>query len=423
MTYRPVSQVRVGLDFGSAGFPVGRLAIRDGRPYFEYDGSFLERALEISPLRLPLRPGLHSFDIATFEGLPGCFNDSLPDGWGRLLFERAMRTRGVPPQGLNPLDRLAHVGKHGMGALTYEPDLADGGTGNHVDLDRLAIQSGHVLEGHADDVIPELLALNGSSAGARPKILVGYDPSQERLLHGRSDPDGSFEHWMVKFASTQDGPDSGAIEFVYAEMARRAGLDVMETRLFPARKGAGYFATKRFDRNGCRRLHMHSASGLLHADFRTFSLDYEDLVRLNLLLVRDRHETGMMFRMATFNVLAHNRDDHSRNFSWLMNDRGEWSLSPAYDLTFSSGPGGEQSMTVMGEGKKPGIEDLRALGRMAEMDRRDVDHIIDQTLAALADWPSLARTHGVTPASIRLIAGHLSSGSASKGTGRPRRPP
>lgn len=412
MTHTPISQIIVSLDFGAKPIPVGRLAIRDRVIYFEYDAGFLQRGLNISPFRLPLKPGLQSFDHSLFEGLPGVFNDSLPDGWGRLLFDRSMRAQGVMPEELSPLDRLAHIGETGMGALVYEPDFSDSHSSDDIDLDWLAEQSRSVLareelEGAADDVLTALLALNGSSAGARPKALIGYDLAQDKVIHGGKPIKDGFEPWLVKFANTMDGPDAGAIEFVYAEMARRAGLDVPETALFPAKNGAGYFATKRFDRVGDRRFHMHTACGLLHSDFRTPSLDYQDLIQLTTLLTRDVRETEKMFRLAVFNVLAHNRDDHSKNFSYLMDKDGDWTLSPAYDLTFSSGPGGEQSTMVMGEGKAPTLEHLRALGQHAELKKQTIDKIIEQTQDALAGWSTLAKEHGVAISSVRLIADRL----------------
>jgi len=409
MTRTPISQIKVSLDFGAKPIPVGRLAIRDRVIYFEYDTDFLQSGLNLSPFRLPLKSGLHSFESSLFEGLPGVFNDSLPDGWGRLLFDRSMRAQGIMPEELSPLDRLAHIGETGMGALVYEPDFSDSQPTDDIDLDWLAEQSREVLEGAADDVLSALLALNGSSAGARPKALIGYDRAQDKVIHGGKPVKDGFEPWLIKFANTMDGPDAGTIEFVYAEMARRAGLDVPETKLFLAKNGAGYFATKRFDRDGGKRFHMHTACGLLHSDFRTPSLDYQDLIELTTLLTRDVRETEKMFRLAVFNVLAHNRDDHSKNFSYLMDEHGDWSLSPAYDLTFSSGPGGEQSTMVMGEGKAPGKDQLRALGQNAELKRHIVDEIIEQTQDALADWSKLAKEYGVAASNVRLIADRLMS--------------
>lgn len=407
MTFTPVSQIQIGLNFGEGSQPVGRLALRDRQIFFEYDADFLAKGLDVSPFRLPLKPGIQTFDRSLFEGLPGLFNDSLPDGWGRLLFDRAIRAKGFLPEHLSPLDRLAHVGHSGMGALTYEPDFSEAPEHEQIDLDWLASQSADVLEGEADDVLAELLALNGSSAGARPKALIGFDRKQSGIVHGAGVLNADYEPWLVKFANTQDGPDAGAIEFVYAEMARRAGIDMPETHLFAAKDGAGYFATKRFDRRGATRLHMHTACGLLHSDFRTPSLDYQDLIELTTLLTRDVREVEKMFRLAVFNVLAHNRDDHSKNFSFLMNERGEWRLSPAYDLTFSSGPGGEQSTMVMGEGKAPGVEHLRALGAEAGLRKADSDRIIEQTRAALSNWPKLAKDFGVIASNNRLVAARI----------------
>lgn len=407
MTHSTVSQVKVSLDFGGTPIRVGRLAIRDRTIYFEYDAVFLQTDLNISPFRLPLKPGLQSFAGSLFEGLPGVFNDSLPDGWGRLLFDRSMRARDILPEELSPLDRLSFIGETGMGALIYEPDFSDDNPSDDIDLDWLAEQSSQVLEGAADDALSALLALNGSSAGARPKALIGYDHRQDKVIHGNTPRQDGFEPWLVKFANTMDGPDAGAIEYVYAEMARRAGLEVMETKLFPAKNGAGYFATKRFDRDANTRLHMHTACGLLHSDFRTPSLDYQDLIELTALLTRDIRETEKMFRLAVFNVLAHNRDDHSKNFSYLMNEHGDWLLSPAYDLTFSSGPGGEQGTMIMGEGRAPGKEHLRALGQNAGLKTQTVDEIIEQTQDALASWSKLAKECGVAARNVRLIADRL----------------
>ena len=409
MTFTTVSQLQVGLDFGEGAQPLGRLAMRDRKIFFEYDPGFVAARLDVSPFRLPLKLGVQVFDGKLFEGLPGLFNDSLPDGWGRLLFDRAMRTKGLLPEQLSPLDRLAHIGQTGMGALTYEPNLSAIPGNELIDLDWLAAQSANVLVGVAEDVLAELLALNGSSAGARPKALIGFDRDQGLIVHGADKLDTDYEHWLVKFANSQDGLDAGAIEFAYAEMARQAGIVIPETYLFPAKKSAGHFATKRFDRNVSRRLHMHTASGLLHSDFRTPSLDYQDLIELTTLLTRDVRETEKMFRLAVFNVLAHNRDDHSKNFSFLMNELGEWRLSPAYDLTFSFSPGGEQSTMVMGEAKVPSISHLRALGELADLRKGLIEEIVEQTQSVLAGWSKLAKEFSVTASNIRLIAERIAN--------------
>lgn len=398
-----VKEIKVGLNFGEKTIAVGRLALRKRKIYFEYDASFIDSGPAISPLRLPLQSGVSSFDYHLFEGLPGVFNDSLPDGWGRLLFDRFARSKGILPSDITPLDRLAHVGMSALGALVYEPDHSENNNSEQINLDVLARQSRDVLEGEATDVLAELIALNGSSGGARPKALIGVDEDFSQIVHGASNiPDG-YQPWMVKFANSEDGADAGAIEYVYALMAKQAGINMPRAHLFKAQTGAGYFAIQRFDRQGSKRLHMHTACGLLHSDYRTPSLDYEDLASLTLSLTRDVREVEKLYQLAVFNILAHNRDDHSKNFSFLMDETGEWKLSPAYDLTFSSGPRGEQSTMVMGEGRDPSLSHLRALAKEAQIDSARAEEIIDQTLEALSHWEELAHQYGVSASSIALI--------------------
>lgn len=217
------------------------------------------------------------------------------------------------------------------------------------------MQAQEVLDGTSDDVLAELIALNGSSAGARPKALIGVNDKRDHIIHGVHDLPAGYTPWMVKFPNSQDGLDAGAIEYVYALMAKEAGVSMPDVHLFPAKRGTGYFAIKRFDRDGDKRYHMHTACGLLHSDFRTPSLDYEDLVALTGMLTRDVREVEKLYQLAVFNVLAHNRDDHSKNFSYLMDSQGRWKISPAYDLTFSSGPRGN----LLPEDKLAAIKDMQ----------------------------------------------------------------
>lgn len=405
--YKPVDELHVGLNLEGRDLQVGRLAFYDRRIYFEYDSTFISTNLQISPFHLPLESGVKTFDPAQFEGLPGVFNDSLPDGWGRLLFDRLLRKQNVLVEEVSPLDRLAYVGQKGMGALIYQPGFSEEESQEDIVLDQLAERMKIVLEGHADDVLEELFTLNGSSAGARPKAMVGLDSKFERMVHGTFDLPHGYIHWMVKFANSTDGLDSGAIEYVYSLMARNAGLDIPFTMLFPALNNSGYFATQRFDRNGNKRLHTHTACGLLHSDFRIPALDYEEVLTLTAVLTKDVREVEKAFRLAVFNVLAHNRDDHSKNISFLMNGTGEWKLAPCYDLTFSAGPNGEQSTTVMGEGRNPGIKELSKLGLAAKINPELIGSIIDQTQQALQQWPLLAKEYGVSKSNVDLIQGRI----------------
>ncbi len=402
-----LAEIKVGLNFGDETIPVGRLASRDYKIYFEFDEAFLDLGLEISPLNLPLESGVQTFNPSLFEGLPGVFNDSLPDGWGRLLFDRLVRSRNLLPHEFTPLDRLAYIGFMGLGALVYEPDYSDERPAETIDLDLLADQTQEVIDGEAENVLEELVDLNGSSAGARPKALVGVAQNRQHIIHGKHELSKDYEYWIVKFANTIDGVDAGAIEYVYSLMAKEAGLEMTQTHLFPASKGAGYFATQRFDRDNRKRFHMHTVSGLLHSDFRVPALDYEDLLALTEVLTKDIREVEKMFRLTVFNILSHNRDDHGKNFSFLMDSSGQWKLAPPYDLTFSSGPRGHQSTMVMGEGQNPTTEHLIKLGKEANLTRSQIDTIIEQVKHALGQWEVLSKNHNVSNLNIKLIKSRL----------------
>jgi serine/threonine-protein kinase HipA len=399
---KSVSVLTVYLGLSSGKHKIGRLAVRDRRIYFEYDPDFRATGLEISPFKLPVKAGLIEGDLAYFDGLHGVFNDSLPDGWGRLLIDRQLRSNGIAPEALTLLDRLAHVGHHGMGALLYEPDYSEDVSGGDLNLDKLANESFQVLEGESEDIFAELLTLNGSSAGARPKVMVGINSDFTSVIHGVDDLTQDYTHWMVKFPSSTDVKDIGAVEYAYSLMAKAAGIEMMPTHLFSSNKGPGYFGVQRFDRDGNSRIHMHTACGLLHADFRTPSLDYKSLLEAAKVLTKDQREVEKMYRLAVFNVLAHNRDDHSKNFSFLMDGSGVWRVSPAYDLTFSSGPGGEHSTMVMGEGKSPSHKDLLELAKTVSIQKPQ--DVINQVQQTVQDWHKYAKQAGVSKSSIERIA-------------------
>jgi serine/threonine-protein kinase HipA len=418
VTHQPVTLLNVSLD-GRTRRKVGRLAAQNRRILFEYDPAFNATDLPISPFQLPLRSGVMASEPKLFDGLFGVFNDSLPDGWGRLLLDRAVEKLGITRRDLTPLDRLAHVGTCGMGALTYEPDLSHGGrTPVVLKLDRIARDAATVLAGEQGPVIEELLKLNGGSAGARPKIVAQVSADKAKIIHGNASLPSGYAHWLIKFPSTQDELTSGAIEYAYSLMARAAGIAMPETYLFGDAK-AQYFGIKRFDRDGDRRIHMHSLSGLLHADHRTSTLDYDSLLKATQVLTIDVTEMVRAFRLACFNVLAHNRDDHAKNVSYLLDDaNGQWTLAPAYDLTFSSGPGGEQSMLVMGEGRAPGLEHLRALAKKHGIKKSGA--IIDEVRAAIEQWPKHADAAGVSKRAMKPITDWISPSmtkSAEPGAG------
>ena len=394
--------VNVFLNTDSFKMTVGRLAYVDGKIYFEYDADFLQRGIELSPYKLPLKPGVHVCDDRLFEGLYGLFADSLPDGWGRLLLDRHFLKLGKRYEEITPLDRLSYIGNYGIGAVSYEPIVDEiNSLDEKIVLDDLASSSLEILEGSREDMIETLLMLGGSSAGARPKAVIQLDTKDQKIIHGAQALKDGYEHYLVKFASSHDSKDIGAIEYIYSLMAKDANIEMTDTQLLKGKKGR-YFATKRFDRVGDRRVHIHSVAGLTHSDFRLPVLDYDDLLTLTLHLTKDVNEQMKMFRLAVFNLFAHNRDDHAKNFSFLLDENYQWKLSPAYDLTFSYGPGEEHSTTYLGEGRYPTRKHLEKLAQVHHI--KDAKTIVDEIEEVVLNFRSYAKNIGLGKSNIKMIA-------------------
>lgn len=362
---------------------VGLLYENAGRVFFEYSPDFLQSGIALSPFKLPLKPGVFEDEKRTFDGLFGLFNDSLPDGWGCLLLDRKLRKRALSYDSITPLSRLSMIGRNPMGALEYEPaDEAAEEVGN-VELDSLSGEVDKILAGNDSDVLDELLKLNGSSGGARPKIVAYVSDDRQKIIHGGANPPAGFTPWIIKFSERHDKLNSGETEYRYSLAAKEAGIDMPPTHLFPSKNGGGYFGVQRFDRTPQGKVHVHTACGLLHASHRFSCLDYENLLKLTLVLTRDITQAEEMVRRMVFNVKSGNRDDHSKNFSFLLNKNFEWRLAPAYDLTPSAGINGEQTAMVNGKGRNITDEDLIAAAKVADIPASAVRSIINTVESAL----------------------------------------
>lgn len=366
---------------------MGRLALVERQIFFEYSAEFLQTGIELSPFKLPLKSGIKICADSLFDGLFGVFNDSLPDGWGRLLIDRKLTKAKINSTELSPLDRLRYVGSNGMGALIYEPATDTIDIQHYNSLDEIAKEISEFQEHDNDQFVEDLIAMSGSSAGARPKIIT-------RL---------NAEDWIIKFRSAIDPKDIGPIEYAYHLMAKAAQLNTPDAQLFPAKNGYGYFGVKRFDRIGNTRLHMHTISGLLHADHHLPSLDYATIMKATLCLTKNIQECEKQLRATVFNVLTHNRDDHVKNFSFIMDTQGEWRVSPPYDLTFSSGPAGEHSSMIMGEGKYPTLAHILKLAAVCGIKKPKTIQIIDEVNSAVTTWKNLAINIGVSKKSYSVI--------------------
>ena len=338
------------LDVMFCGQQVGTLSLTpDNRlNVFAYDKSWIDNGFSISPLELPLKPGVLIAKPKPFYGNFGIFEDSLPDGYGRYLLHKALLRKGINDSDLSSLDRLAIVGNNGMGALSYSPAIKLSEEESITDFDRLQQIALEVLKEQQDGAAGLLLYNSGNSGGARPKAVF-------------SDADG---HWLIKFRHTYDPIDIGLQEFRYNEIARKCGINVPDYRLVNGR----YFASRRFDidQDG-KRLHTATAGALLCISLREPFMDYSNLLALTGYITQSREDVVQMYRRMLFNYLTDNKDDHCKNFSFYVvknadTDIWQWRLAPAYDLTLcTQGYNGEHATSVNGTGQ-PRIADFIAVG-------------------------------------------------------------
>lgn len=347
---------------------VGTLAITNsGKVAFSYDQNWLTNGFSISPFSLPLEEKVFIPNNYYFDGLFGVFADSLPDAWGKFLLDKTLKEHDMKKE-ITVLDRLALVGKSGMGALEYEPDYKLTEVKETDDLDYLAEQCKMVLQTKYTEDLDLLYRMAGSSGGARPKILTTFDNKD----------------WIIKFPAHIDSHDIGIQEYEYSICAKKCGIDMTETKLYKSKKCKGYFGTVRFDRiwnndKKCK-VHMVTAAALLEADFNAPCMDYHTLMKLTRILTREnKADLENMFRRMCFNVFSQNRDDHGKNFSFLYEeDKDRWRLSPAYDLTCSNTYFGEHTTSVDGNGKNPGEKEILNVGMQAGMKKQDCFEIMKQ---------------------------------------------
>ena len=347
---------------------VGTLALtKEKQIAFEYDDGWLTDGFSISPFSLPMEKRVFIPSKNHFNGLFGVFADSLPDAWGRLILDRLLQKNNIKPGDITVLDRLAIVGNEGRGALRYQPDYNLIAGYPELDLAFLALESKKLLETDKSEELDALYKLGGTSGGARPKVMMDIDGTE----------------WIIKFPARGESFDVGKSEYQYSLWAKECGIDMTRTRLFPSKLGDGYFGIERFDKvnndSGKTRTHVLTVAALLELDFEQPSLDYHELMKLTKILTKDNpHHVENMFRRACFNVFFHNRDDHSKNFSFLYDELlNRWYLAPAYDLTYSTTYYGEHTTSVDGNGKNPGEKELLRVGLKAGMDKKKCNAIID----------------------------------------------
>lgn len=383
-----------------------------GRPLivFEYSNEARQKRLELSSYTLPLKGTRLRRDFPAHQlYLPGPVYDALPDGWGMLLMDRMFRLRGLTTARIGPLERLTCIGDHAMGAMTFEPVAPEGQKSEvHIPLEKLAAEVREVLKGDGGGFLQTLLQVGGSPQGARPKALV-YRDSETGGFTTAVTP--GFEAWLVKFPAREEHAEVCAIEMAYAECLRMCGIETPDTQYFSLPDGQAAFASKRFDRQDGWRVPMQSLAAFTGANYQSPGvLDYVNFLRATQMCTNDVREMALAFERAVFNVAFNNRDDHPKNFAYIMSQDGHWRLSPAYDVTFCEGPGGYHQMDVMGEALSISRTQMLRLGEEAELPPDAAGKVIDRICNVASQFATIAETvcpRLITQDTLRMIQGRI----------------
>jgi len=393
---------------------------------FEYTPAFIQSGLDVSPLRMPLEKGsIYSFpelNAATFKGLPGMLADSLPDNFGNTLINRWLAEQGRDPDTYNPIERLLYQGKRSMGALEFEP--AEKIISNHstkieleglVEAARIAISQKEKLDIHfegKDSDLLQIMKVGTSAGGARAKAVIAYNESTKEVRSGQLNAPDGFTHWLIKLDGVTnnelgDPKHYGRIEYAYYKMAIACGIEMTGCQLLEE-NGRAHFMTRRFDRIGAKeKLHMQTLCGLAHFDFNTPGVySYEQLFQTMRSLRLPYTDAEQVYRRMVFNIVARNQDDHTKNFSFLMDKNGKWRLSPAYDVAYSYNPTGEftslHQMSVNGKRDKFTREDLLKVAQ--SMNIKKAEEIIEEIISSVSLWEQVAAESGIPESQTKSIA-------------------
>ena len=349
---------------------------------FQYHADFDADKYPISPLRLPYDKErvFNYYDSMPFDGLPGIFADSLPDSFGNIALREYFKRKYKNTQlKLSPLEKLAYVGSNGIGAIEYKPaiDEKEGSYDLSMDLQRFTQESKKLIEGDADEILQELLA-HPSPGGARPKAALQWREKDDTIFLGSQHKEG-FEHWIIKF--DEERREETKLEYLYTTLAQKVGIQVPKIKQIVLANEV-HFATKRFDRvDENHKLHQATLAGLIHEDFiRQNACTYEKYLRITETLTKSPAQTKEAYRRMVFNVIGKNCDDHTKNFSFLMNEKGKWTLSPAYDLLYSFGRSlyGEHKMSINGKNSEIKVDDLAQCGYSVGLEKTFMKETIEE---------------------------------------------
>ncbi len=390
---------------------------------FEYDPSFVKSGIELAPIKMPLSNRIYSFpelDFNTFKGLPGLIADSLPDDFGNAVLNAWVAGRGRSPNDITPLQRLQYTGKRGMGALEYAPatQLRRLNASQQLEIQSLVSIAQEILDSRGNfeveftqngqdnkEAMMSLLSVGMSAGGARPKAVLAFNQDFTQVRSGQTDVPNGFNHYLMKFDGVSEHNKNqetfgdplgyGAMEFVYHLMASKCDIDMMPCHLLDE-GNRRHFITQRFDRIQNNKVHVQTLNGLAHIDYKKpGSFSYAELFSVARQLKLSAMEAEQLFKRMTFNIIARNHDDHSKNFAFTLKE-DRWSLAPAYDLAYSYKPGSKwvNSHWMSLNGKRDDFtrNDFYSLEKLSPLfSRKKIDNIIDKTIEHVSTWPQLAR--------------------------------
>jgi serine/threonine-protein kinase HipA len=416
------------------GRSIGAVSVEDARSAaaFQFTDEFTRSGIQVSPLRMPLSDRVYSFPglaRETFHGLPGLLADSLPDRFGNALIDTWLASQGRSAESFNAVERLCYIGSRGMGALEFAPAQGPKSrTSEPLDIAALVQLASDVLSqrsglrhsmASADtaETLRDILRVGTSAGGARAKAVIAWNRQTNEVRSGQLAAGDGFDYWILKFDGVSGNRDKeledptgyGSIEYAYALMAKAAGIDISECRLLEE-NGRRHFMSRRFDRlSGGEKLHMQSLGALAHFDFNLAgAYSYEQALQVMRALDLPMASIEQQFRRMTFNIVARNQDDHVKNIAFLMDKQGRWSLSPAFDVTYSYNPEGlwtaTHQMSMNGKRDDFTLEDFRTCAKFASMKRGRAEAILDDVIAAVKRWPEFAEQAKVLPQWREVIA-------------------
>lgn len=419
------------------GRTIGAVLLQEGEDVasFEYDPVFAQSGIEVAPLAMPLSRRVHRFSAlsrTTFHGLPGLLADSLPDKFGNALIDAWLASQGRQPESFNAVERLCYTGERGMGALEFAPATGPAARqAARIEVSQLVELASEVLTHRNNlqtsfagrksaDALGDILRVGTSAGGARAKAVIAWNPRTNEVRSGQVSAGEGFEYWLLKFDGVSGNKDKeredpkgyGLIEYAYYLMALDCGIEISECRLF-RENGRSHFMTRRFDRiAGGEKLHMQSLCALAHYDFNMAgAYSYEQALLAMRQLQLPMQAIEQQFRRMAFNIVARNQDDHVKNIAFLMDKSGEWSLSPAFDMTYSYNPAGawtaSHQMTMNAKRDRFTLEDFNACAKAASMKRGHAAKIVAEVQATASKWKAYAEQAGVPDGVREKIQGTL----------------